>query len=272
MQNKKREEEPKDPSRRKFLKSAGKLAKNAAIVGIGVSAFGTKEAFSGQKESEATKKVERNLESEFDLGIKVSAEEEEKILNENYDVEVISGGNYYNLDGYGLPYKRRAFAHMTAKYGKERVMQFLDFLENSYPENLKERDKSREKIMASYGRELPRMSEEREEVKIRLNRKLYDIADSLEKMELEKFVKLFEVLREDGYDKKYDFTWNSSVVDRLLSDEGERRAMIEFQNAILDGGKGGARYLKLKQSIGEEKFNSMTYKERLQAFNSIENS
>jgi hypothetical protein len=263
-ENPKKKDKEIDLSKRKFLKDAGKVV----LVATGAALMGPKLAF-GENKSEK----ERDYSKDFDIGVEISDKDEDidKIINydNQFDVETISGGSYYNLDSKGLPYKRRAFAQMIVKYGKERVQEFLDLLVSVYPSNLEEFSKGKDKILTSYGRELPRLDESSDEASmIRLNKKLFNISDSLEKGELEKLDKLFKLLKDDGYDKKYDFNWNKQTINRLLSDEEERKSMIEFQNAILDGGKGGVKYIKLKNFLGEDRFDSMTFKEKLEVFKS----
>ena len=263
-----KKDESTNISRRDFLKKAGKVA----LVAAGAAILGPEAVFAG-KSGEG--KIEQDYANDFNIGIEISEADEKRILDEminsdHYDLESLAGGRYYNLDGYGLPYKRKAFARMVARYGKERVQKYFDVLVDAYPSELKNRDKTRDNILISYGRELPRMSEEEMEKKISLNRKLYNIANSLNEGGLEKLGSLLKKLGEEGYDKKFDFSWNGRMVDRLLSDEEERRSLIEFQNVIQDGGKGGAKYLKLKEHIGKKKFEDMTFTEKIRAFKNFD--
>lgn len=251
-----------DLSKRKFLKDTGK----AALVATGVALLGPNVAREAFAETE-----QRDYSKDFDIGVKIGEKEEDvdKILGGNRDdVEMVAGGKYYHLDGYGLSYKRRTFAQMTAKYGEERMKQFLNFLERSNSPN---DNQSKDAILISYGNILPRMSQEDEKRKIILNEKLYNISDLLEKGKLERLGNLFDKLKSEGYDKKYNFDWDEKTIEKLASSDEERKAMIEFQNkAVCGSGKDGAIYLKMKEYFGKEKFDSMTYVEKLRAFESMD--
>lgn len=259
-------EEKIDLGKRAFLKKTGKLAKDLTIAGAGVAIMGkgafakSPEAVSDSQEHENGQ--ERDFEKDFNIGVPISDDEKEidKIIG-NEDIEVLSGGKHYYIDGYGLPYKRKAFAQMTEKYGQERIRQMLDFLEDAYPSK---EGKSRDDILASYAGLLSRMAQENTENKVRLNKKLYNISDLLEKGRLEKTTELFKKLKDGGYSKAFDFSWDIKTTDKLLSDEDERKALIEFQEKV-----DGFKYIKLKEFVGEETFNGMSFKEKLKAYEAM---
>lgn len=272
----KRDTSPKEEvneSRRMFLRKGVDVVKNVAIVSAGAAALGKESlVFAGTSEKKDGQ-IERDYEKDFSLGIEMTPEtenslEKEIINNDRTEAEDISGGVNYTSEGEGLEYKRKAFVQMTAKYGKERLFKFFDLLDSSYPNSLREKNNTKEAIFTSYSREFPRMPDVKDLIaKTEVNKKLYNIADHMEPGEIEKLSQLLSLLREEGYDRKYDFSWNGKMIDQLLSQADERRAMIEFQNLTLDGGQGGVKLLKLKRAYKEKgDFESLPFKERLKEF------
>lgn len=203
----------------------------------------------------------RDLAKDFSLG--QGAGESTKNSPQIKNARILSADSQNYLDNEGSIYKAVAFRQMIAKFGEKRFTDLLEILKSIYP---KGEGKQMEEVLKSYSFSLPQLKDISDiDRKEQLNKKLYAIVDLLEEGQAEKLAELFRKLRQEGYDRAYDFSWDPAKIEAMLNDHEERRALIDYTNKV--GLQ--ASTLKRESGLSDDRFRDLSYVERMKIFEAL---